>query len=119
VGIDYYRCKKCDLQVNDADPWHDECTRCDTVICWNCASTLKIREKSVDDSPGRPIQDQYKMKFSTWGTDPETDFECFELLNCPYCKVKDKKKQEKAVLKYLLKKNGLTLKQAVKEMNSQ
>ena len=118
MGTDYYRCSICDLQVNDCIEYHNWCNNCSSIICWNCTFSHGITEKS-DGDPPEPIPDSpFKMKKVI--EDDEYPDECYyyELLNCPLCSAVDEAKQKEDVLKYLLKKNNLTLKKAIQEMNS-
>ena len=117
MGVDYYRCTNCDLQVCDADPYYDTCNGCSSIICWNCTFDLGIRAQSPDyESPGEPVVGPFKMKKVIESKSFPEDY-YWELMNCPMCIEDDKEKQKEAVLKYLLKKNKLTLKKAIKEMN--
>jgi hypothetical protein len=117
VGTDYYRCRKCDLQVNDCIGGYDCCKRCDTTICYECCWKLKIRGRPIGDySPGEPTQ-EFKMKKVIENKRYPDDF-YYELLNCPYCKKLDKAAVDAKLLKFLLKKNSLTRAKAVKEMNN-
>ena len=122
MGTDYYRCDNCDLQVNDCMPYDDVCNGCGIRLCWNCTATFGIRDKPIDyEEAGKPLNGEYKMVFSKYaqddGEDPDEAFYAYELLNCPFCEAKNEEEQKEAVLKYLLKKNKLTLKKAIKEMN--
>lgn len=118
MGTDYYRCSNCDLQVNDCTSYYDICCGCGAIICWNCAFDFGYREKSPDyDSPGDYIpNNKFKMEKVVDKHFPDESW--YELLNCPLCKKRSEEEQKEKVLKYLLKKNKLTLKKAIKEMNS-
>lgn len=118
MGIDYYRCKKCDIQMADATGGYDWCNGCSAVICYTCAWKLKIRKKIIDwDTPGEPIQGKFKMeKIIEDKKHPEDYYHM--LTNCPYCAKKDKAKEDADLLKFLLKYTHLTRSKAIKVMNS-
>lgn len=118
MGTDYYRCSMCDLQVNDCIEYHHHCNHCDSIICWNCTFDHGITKESDGETPPEPIHESpFKMKKVIEDKEyPEEGY--YELLNCPLCEDSDESKQKEDVLKYLLKKNKLTLKKAIKEMDS-
>ena len=121
MGADYYKCYSCDCTLYGNLGEYDECDECETMICWTCSSDLGIR-KALPEYPGDPVNDPFKIKREVY------DQECYDesdgddgfediLLNCPFCEDKAEESQKDAVLNYLLKKNGLTLKEALKEIN--
>ena len=118
MGIDYYRCKKCDVQVDDCIGGYDSCESCDAVICYDCTWKLKIRGKPVDcETPGKRLK-KYEWDFTERGITVKNAEEWdYCLMSCPYCKKLDKAKEDAKLLKFLLKKAGLTRSKAVKEMN--
>jgi len=124
MGIDYYRCTLCDLQVNDCIPYYNDCNTCGSIICWNCTYSHGISEESDGESPPKPISNSpFKMKLiiedqESYDESEGEDGGCFELLTCPMCDAVSEEKQREAVLKYLLKKSDLTFKQAIEEMSN-
>ncbi|MHA2427136.1 MAG: hypothetical protein ACXADB_03800 [Candidatus Hermodarchaeia archaeon] len=119
MGTDYYRCSICDLQVNDCIEYHHHCNHCGSIICWNCTFDLGITKRADGDEQPEPISDSpFKMEKIIVDEEYDEDESYYELLNCPLCEDRDESKQKEEVLQYLLKKNKLTLKKAIEEMNS-
>jgi len=124
MGIDYYRCKKCNIQVDDCIGGYDHC-ECDSVICYRCCWKLKVREKPADfETPGKRIEKKDRWGFLEMGITHENAEEWdYCLIICPYCEKEEREKTraktDKKLLTFLLKRCKLTRRSAIKEMSAQ
>lgn len=132
MGVDYYHCKACDESLYEE--YVGSCTGCGTRLCTGCLVNKDVEYHGkpsrfayhygirFDSNNEELVAELLKDGYITKDENGDYDIEEGELIDdsailpkyCPYCQGNEINKDE--VLEYLLKKSGLTLKQAWKEL---